>query len=330
MTSKGRVSNVAILAKMSNLSPEENGSQGSRKRLVDLDNDVDRMRCFVKMRQQGRNNMRRRSLGEALNKTFDRMGQVGFASKKDDLITLIPQLDDLITKKRGNIVAMWNFALGVSNATRLPAMFWDPEIWSEFVLLRWEKFGLQRFNVVIDAMSPQGNIDWDAVPTWRFIVQVNECGVARKVGLHHIVLEIEIRFNDKEADIITDGEFQFVCNKDINVSLESPHTTICFTLKSWPVQFTVGQQSYSSSGFTEDWQREIQWDMNHVINQTFTKRQQTKKGHHKKRTPNPSIQIMPPTIHLVQHDCQSKRKQSKRTSKPWDAQKIAELLKECQ
>ena len=175
-------------------------------------------RCLVKMRQQGRNNMRRRSLGEALNKTFDRILQIGFANKKDDLLTLIPQLDDLITKKRGNIVAMWNFALGVSNATRLPAMFWDPKMWSEFVLLRWEKFGLQRFNLVIDAMSPQGNIDWDAVPTWRFIVQVNEFGVARKVGLHHIVLEIEIRFNDKEADIITDGEFQFVCNKDINAS----------------------------------------------------------------------------------------------------------------
>ena len=50
-------------------------------------------------------------------------------------------------------------------------------------------------------------------------MQVNEFGVARKVGLHHIASRIQIRFSDKEADIITDGEFQFVCNKDLNTTL---------------------------------------------------------------------------------------------------------------
>ena len=264
--------------------------------------------------------MKRRPLGKALGKAIGTMGQVGFASKKDDLVTLIPQLVDkvaaVIKKKRGNIVEMWNFSLGVTNSSRLPTMFWDPKMWSEWVLLRWEKFGLQRFNLVIDAMSPDGNIDWNAIPTWRFIVQVNEFGVARKVGLHHIVSGIEIRFSDKEADIITDGEFQFVCNKDLNVSLESPHTTICFTLKSWPVRFA------------EDWQCQIQMDMNDVIIKVLNpwpqskappKRPQTNKGHRLQRTPNPSGHtIMPPTIHLVQHDCQPKRQQRKRTPKPED------------
>ena len=166
MSSRKRVSNVPMLAKMSR-SPKENGSQGSRKRLVGQ--DIDEATWVVNMREQGRSNMKRRPLGKALGKAIGTMGQVGFDSKKDDLVTLIPQLADkvaaVIKKKRGNIVEAWNFALGVSNASRLPAMFWEPELWSAWVLLRWEKIGLERFNLVIDAMPPDGNIDWNAITT---------------------------------------------------------------------------------------------------------------------------------------------------------------------
>ena len=287
--------------------------------------DVDNKK-MVKMRQSARYNMRNRTLPEALPKVLDTMGQVGVASKKADLFILNPHFEHIINKKkRGIVVDIWNFVLGVTSSSRLPTFCWDPKLWSEWILHRWEKFGLRRFQLLMDALSSDGNIDWNAVPAWRFIrntrVDDNKgLVVAKNVGLLHIVSQFEIMFSDKEADMITDCEFRFICNKDLDIVLDSPHTSVGFTLRSWQHRFA------------EDWQTQIQVDMNsvHAKHLLLSKRQHLKKG----KTTDPTR----PPIHLCRMDgewgtlskVQSKKSPLKRTPKPLSEQEIAELLKQCQ